>query len=615
MGNESAGGPRSVRRLYLQPLLHPTERSRLAIATVAALIAPALFALVLVRAHRTAELAVLGGFLILLLGSIWLGLQVRKAMLLGRSVKVTERSLPAVQSVLDEVRTRLDYHRPIDVYIADKLPGKPNMPVTVVSYFGTKMIVIEGGLIGDLLEPARRPQLTFLLARFIGAFKARHMRMDVIEVLISAVNWVRFVNVFLKPYYRATAYSGDQIGLACSDLRTSLAATSRLMTGKDVAPAVVARGVIDQAAVVSRRLVPRLGQLLSREPHLTSRYLNLLFFARVHAPAEWSAFLGEVDPATASELEALGARSPHTEALIAPRPLKEAFRPVRPWQDDAGTVGSALAAMVAGALLGLSTIVADGGLKDADAGVLVVNAALVAGLLVAAPATIWRRAPGWAAVTALIAAALAGWTQLVLVVDVKVAAPSVDAWSYPLTTWVAQASCVVALAAAACLSVTWRQQPITTDRRPSPRSRVFAAGAVVGGGLVVASSFLAWYGFDGKTVTLWEANAGVIDGLTVALGAALVCAGVAGVLTTWRGLPWLTALLGCVAFGFVFAPSDFGESVSLEAGWWLGLGGAGVALACAVLGWLTAGAPPVAGSGARVRTSRWSGAVPVPAPF
>ena len=225
MGNESAGGSRSVRRLYLQPLLHPTERSRLAIATVAALIAPALVALVLVRAHRTAELAVLGGFLIFLLGSIWLGLQVRKAMLLGRSVKVTERSLPAVQSVLDEVRTRLDYHRPIDVYIADKLPGKPNMPVTVVSYFGTKMIVIEGGLIGDLLEPARRPQLTFLLARFIGAFKARHMRMDVIEVLISAVSWLRFVNVFLKPYYRATSLPVIRRLVAASDVRRSLHAS------------------------------------------------------------------------------------------------------------------------------------------------------------------------------------------------------------------------------------------------------------------------------------------------------------------------------------------------------------------------------------------------------
>jgi hypothetical protein len=365
--------------------------------------------------------------------------------------------------------------------------------------------------------------------------------------------------------------------------------------------------------------VPRLGQLLSREPHLTGRYLNLLFFARLHAPGEWTAFLHDVDPQTRAELETLGARSAHTEAPVAARTLKEAFRPARPWQDDAGTVAAAVAAMLSGGLLAASAIVTEGGLRQANAGVLAVDAVLALGLLVAGPATIRRRAPGWAAITALTAAALAGWTQLTPVIDLKVGYDSlglpVDPLSYPLAVWLAQAAAVVALGAAACLSVCWRQQPVTTDRHPSARSRLFAAGTMVGGGLIVAASFRPWYGLDYASATLWQAQPGILDGVTVALGGALAAAGAAGVAGKVRGLPWLTAILGCVAFGVVFTPSDLGAGPRLEAGWWLGLTGAGVALACAVLCWLTAGSRPALPGATPARAPRGRGPEPVSARF
>jgi hypothetical protein len=619
VGTPSTAEPRSVEALELRALLHPTERSRLTLATVAALVVAAIFVVIMIAIHRAPQLAAVAAGLLVLLASIWLGLQVRRAMLLGRSVRVTERSLPVVQNVLDEVRARLDYHGRIDVYVVDKAPG--GLPVTVVSYFGTKLIVIEGGLIGDLLAPEKRPQLTFLLARYVGAFKARHLRMDILEALLSAVNGLRVANLFLKPYFRATAYSGDQIGLACcGDLNTALAATSRLMTGKDVAPSVVARGVIDQAALVSRRLVPRVGQLVSREPHLTNRFLNLLFFAHVHAPAAWNAFLREVDEPTARELAILGARSPHTEGLIAAPP---AVAGERRWQDDLGTIVSAAGAMVAGALLAVSEIVADGGLREADRGSLIVDAALVLALLVAGSVTLLRRGPVWAAVTALVAVMLAGWTGLVHAIDVGVAAASFDVamseLARPLSVACAQVAAILALLAALALTASWRQQPVTTDRRPTRRSRLVAVGAVAGGALVVGSTFLAWYelpggsGFSAETLTLWQSEAGVADGVVAVSAAALVCVGLAGLVTRSRGLVWVTALLACITFGLVLSPQDLGEDYSVRTGWWLGLAGAVLALGCSLLSWVATGSRSTGGARARGREPHRPGAAPAAA--
>ena len=56
-----------------------------------------------------------------------------------------------------------DYHRRVDVYIVQK--ANPSAQMT--SYLGTKVIVLEGMLIADLLAD-QRPQLTSLLARFLA---------------------------------------------------------------------------------------------------------------------------------------------------------------------------------------------------------------------------------------------------------------------------------------------------------------------------------------------------------------------------------------------------------------------------------------------------------------
>jgi hypothetical protein len=287
----ATAGPLDVRTL-----LHPSESSRLALALTVSLL---VFTVVAIGLVADGGSTILFEFILLLLalgGMIWL------SRLLGGAVRVSDSSLPELQAVFDEVRARLNYHEDIDVYVMAKVTGGSAM----TSYLGTRIIQIEGGLVAELLEEGQHAELTFLIGRHIGQLKAKHERLQWILIVISLVDSLKFLQLFLAPYFRATAKSGDQIAAACcGDIRATAWMMNRLLVGKELGPRLDIRGVLDQAVTVRSGLLPRLAQMFQNVPHATNRYLNLLaFFART-APDEVNAWRASLDPATASRLAAV----------------------------------------------------------------------------------------------------------------------------------------------------------------------------------------------------------------------------------------------------------------------------------------------------------------------
>jgi hypothetical protein len=298
-----ASGVRTVSSIA--PLLHPTEPSRLALALIAAGLA-LLFPFLIIL--HTGGIGVILELLAVVIGSIWVGIQLSRARLLGRSVKVDASTFPEVQEIVADVCATLDYRRRLEVYITEKAtPG-----IVTTSLLGTRLIVIEGGLVADLLQPAKRPQLTFLIGRSIGALRARHMRLEVLIRILEAAEVLKYVAPFIRPYYRATAYSGDQIGMmCCSDLEAALEATRRLLVGGEMASQLTAGAVVPQALLVKQRVLPRLVQLLAVEPHVTNRYANLLCFGRYHAPELWARMSDSMDEHEQRCLDGIWQRSPY----------------------------------------------------------------------------------------------------------------------------------------------------------------------------------------------------------------------------------------------------------------------------------------------------------------
>jgi hypothetical protein len=117
---------------------------------------------------------------------------------------------------------------------------------------------------------------------------------------------LKYARPFLLPYYRPAQYTGDQIGLRITgDLTASLQVIVRMLAGKNIAPSIGVRGLIEQADDVRHRALHRLTQLTTERPHLVNRYLNLLAFAKTAVPEQFQRFRDELDDTTRRRLDAL----------------------------------------------------------------------------------------------------------------------------------------------------------------------------------------------------------------------------------------------------------------------------------------------------------------------
>jgi hypothetical protein len=311
------------RPLDVAALRHRTEPSRFALACVVSGLALAVVILVAVSLNGMLASLVYASGLALFVAVIWLALQLWRVRLLGAGLKVSNESLPEVQAAVDEVRDRLGYRQRVDVYVV----AKATPSVSVTSAFGTRVIVVEGGAIADLTEKPGNSELVFLLSTCFGTLKARHDRWNVALVVFQGLGLLRILNPFLRPWYRATTFTGDQIAFAtCADLDVSLSVVYRALVGKEIAPQVRPDGLLTQGLQVRRGVIMRLSQLLAEQPHPTNRYLNLLSFA------------ASTSPSGAQYREGLGPDSQ--------RKLDEAVRlfPVRQAHDSTALAGLVVAA-------------------------------------------------------------------------------------------------------------------------------------------------------------------------------------------------------------------------------------------------------------------------------
>lgn len=138
-----------------------------------------------------------------------------------------------------------------------------------------------GPAAGSQATPARIPA-----GVEFGRLKARQRQFTLVVAWIEVREDLGLLRLFLTPYFRATTYSDDQIGTACcDDIPAAGAMMNRILVGKDLSPSLAISGVLDQAARVRSRWLPRFAQLAMNEPHLTNRHLNLMAFAERTSPA------------------------------------------------------------------------------------------------------------------------------------------------------------------------------------------------------------------------------------------------------------------------------------------------------------------------------------------
>ena len=292
---QASAAARARPALDVRRLGHPSEPSRFALAASASILLVGLGLVLLLRLVGVFALAGLGVGLLLTLGLVWWGMQVHRAKLLGAAARVTPETFPVLSAAAGEVKQQLGYTRPVEIFVI----ARTEDPVRLTSFFGTHILLMEGDLVADLVKPGNQLQLDFILATFFAKLKVKALAWAPLLIAIDALQLPQVLNFLIAPWHRATVYTGDQVAAACcGSLDESIIALNRLLVGKDLAHSVGMSGLMNQAAAVRRRWLPRLQQLYSSYPHLTNRYLNLLSFAGQSAPGQAYAFRGRLSSTT-----------------------------------------------------------------------------------------------------------------------------------------------------------------------------------------------------------------------------------------------------------------------------------------------------------------------------
>lgn len=276
---------------------HPQEDSRFRVAIIVSSMTLLLFILLAVLTFGII-------LLVLLLFSAvkWLALKVSETNLIANAIMVSEDNFPEVKAIVDDLKVKIGYDKKIPVFIVNE--GDVN--AGVAKFFGTKYIILNSGLVEGMRGNEQETQLRWIIGRFIGSFKAKHYRLEWMRIIVEGIEQVMFLNFFILPYERKLKYTGDNIGLlVCSNLTEVMIAFDKLLVGNKLAKDVSYKGLLGQSAKTEGSFFSLLARLFSSHPHMMSRYLNLLAYARKYFPDEFDRYVEQYDTRTASVIGSL----------------------------------------------------------------------------------------------------------------------------------------------------------------------------------------------------------------------------------------------------------------------------------------------------------------------
>lgn len=255
-------------------LLHPSEEWSLDLAMLVTI--PTVSIGLIVIAKTFAAALIILAFTAM---SIWLSLQLARSYLTANAIKVSHKNFPDIYELLQHAKARIGYNKKIEIYIVEE--GTINAFLS--HFFTTKFIVLHSELVGGAYTKSTLPQIEWVIARFVGALRAKHDRLLFFRVLFSSLESMQIFNLFLLPYERAVQYSGDQIGVAvCGDLTPAIIVLQKIMVGNELADQVNREGVLEQRQTLG--IFAKISGWYSMYPHHIDRYANLLSFARERYP-------------------------------------------------------------------------------------------------------------------------------------------------------------------------------------------------------------------------------------------------------------------------------------------------------------------------------------------
>lgn len=249
--------------------LHPAERSRATLAVIGILPVAAFVLLVVIGSFGVVAAVVLG--------SLWLTGRILEARLRGGAIIVSDENFPEIAERIAAVSQHLGYKKAVTAFVVQD--GEINAILWRV--FGRKYLALNSGLV-DAMSP---DELTFVIARFVGALQARYLRFHEAASFISGLEKAWILNVLVLPYLRATVLSGDRVGLmVCGDFDVARGCLDKLLIGNGLSRRVSLNGMLAQGHELRQTIFRTLSTLFSAHPHMTDRYIELVGYSQSVRP-------------------------------------------------------------------------------------------------------------------------------------------------------------------------------------------------------------------------------------------------------------------------------------------------------------------------------------------
>jgi TonB family protein len=167
-------------------------------------------------------------------------------------------------------------------------------------------------------------------------------------MLIRAAQYLLIFNLFLLPYERAMVYTGDRLALAAigGELASAISAMQKLFVGRQLGYSLNPEGIIDQQRQLKGSFFAFLARIKSGFPMMTTRYVDLISFAKAYFPAQYAHFVA-ANPGLSEDVHALAAISEPAKAVLdANTPVKSGL--AAGWATSAATLAGLCALVLIG---------------------------------------------------------------------------------------------------------------------------------------------------------------------------------------------------------------------------------------------------------------------------
>jgi hypothetical protein len=306
--------PQTISDRQFYALAHPLQRRRFYLAFFFAVL---LFPVILV--------GIIAGTIVLIVPLLafvfWVCKRIMFARFLGNCILVSEINYPRIKLIADELKSIINYPKRVWVFVYEQ--GSFN--AYMLKFFWRDAIFLNS----ELLEAGVNDnEVRWIIGRFIGYLRARRQA-GLVGRVIRAAQRLGVFNVFLLPYERALVYTGDRLALAAidGDISDAISAMQKLLVGRQLGYSINPEGIVEQQREVKGSIFALLARLMSGYPHLTTRYVDLIAFAKVYFPARFTSFEA-ANPSLPTDLARLAA-APRAASTL-PEETERAWRPSQP---------------------------------------------------------------------------------------------------------------------------------------------------------------------------------------------------------------------------------------------------------------------------------------------